>query len=246
MKYSDSTERGKKMSVTLVYNANTPGFVFNPNTDEGFLMTARYWGKHEDEMSEESRTMIARTMFVGAVLDLQEENGYDDSDFYAVVWDGENITRVEYGSTRHAGIGSAKVDATTDTLIQAANWLEEWNYNRQKEKSKVAALDPVVGRLVRSTIASGPKAGIEGMIKWRGANKFRTYYAKGYNKPDDINNQVVGIKVEGKEKLVFINATSVEVLNPEKYLPSEEDLRLKAKLITRQRLWAQPFYRLYG
>ena len=54
-----------------------------------------------------------QSSYVGAVLETYERNGYDDSDFLAVVWDGEQVTTREYASTRGWTYhNAASVDAT--------------------------------------------------------------------------------------------------------------------------------------
>ncbi|SFO66239.1 hypothetical protein SAMN05216207_11642 [Pseudonocardia ammonioxydans] len=54
--------------------------------------------------------------YVGAVLATYEANGYDDSDFLAVVWDGDQVTTCEYASTRGWTYHN---HATTDATSQA-------------------------------------------------------------------------------------------------------------------------------
>jgi hypothetical protein len=57
-----------------------------------------------------------RTTYEGAVIATGEINQRDDSDFYAVVWDGEKLQRVTYDTTRFAGGGSAIVDVTPENF----------------------------------------------------------------------------------------------------------------------------------
>lgn len=66
--------------------------------------------------------------FTGLVVDDRERNFYDDSDFYAVVWDaekGEPFT-VEWGTTRFPTIGygyGCAVDATPEVAAAYADYL---------------------------------------------------------------------------------------------------------------------------
>ena len=56
----------------------------------------------------------------GMVVAMGEFNGYDDSDFYAIYFNGEEFVKVDYATTR-AGCGKAwgtKIDAS-DELINA-------------------------------------------------------------------------------------------------------------------------------
>lgn len=72
--------------------------------------------------------------YEGCVLALGEMNYYDDSDFYAVIYDKEKneIRRVMYDTTRFGGGGNAKVDATEEVIKKASKilyekYLEAWN-----------------------------------------------------------------------------------------------------------------------
>jgi hypothetical protein len=150
------------------------------------------------------------TIFVGAVLDMYEENGYDDSDFIAVVWDADTarVTTRMYASTRgwtyHNG---ATVDATDDVIAAALAW-----YRAQWERTAIEgayeqALVPVKGSVVRSLTTRGKNKGIEGTVVWVGED--------GYARPwsGDIPLRY-GIKVDGQEKLSYLPAHSVELIDP--------------------------------
>lgn len=64
--------------------------------------------------------------YVGCVLGLGEYNGYDDSDFYAMVWDEENQTvkKVWYDTTRAYTNTTAHVDATDEVREKARRFYE--------------------------------------------------------------------------------------------------------------------------
>ena len=57
---------------------------------------------------------LSKECFKGCVLALREHNGFDDSDYYALVYDKENDSfyEVEYATTRFACSSYAVVDAT--------------------------------------------------------------------------------------------------------------------------------------
>lgn len=103
--------------------------------------------------------------FAGAVLDVFEVNGYDDSDFYAVVYDAEAdaVRHVCYASTRgwtyHNG---ASVDATAETIAAALAWYRpQWRTWRLARLADEAA-EVKPGRLVRSTTTRGKNKGVTG------------------------------------------------------------------------------------
>ena len=91
----------------------------------------------------------ASTHYEGAVLDEGEMNYHDDSDFYAVVWDGERVKRVEYNTTRFAGGGSCQIDATPETIAAASAWLRGRIYRMWRQADMADAQRAKVGRKVR-------------------------------------------------------------------------------------------------
>lgn len=70
--------------------------------------------------------------YVGMVLALGEHNYYDDSDFYAVVWDDNKGAPIEVptGTTRGWTAGGAAVDATPEVVAK----YEAWKAERAKER----------------------------------------------------------------------------------------------------------------
>lgn len=153
--------------------------------------------------------------YVGCVVNETERNGYNDSDFYCTVWDQDRQTfrSFEWGTTRFACLGNGygcQVDAT-DEVKAAYEFYEatraEWHnliYKLQKEA------EPDRGKVVR-VVVGRKHLGKVGEIFWRGANKFRTYYRNGYNRPESLHNQTVGIKTENGDKF-FIALTQVQVV----------------------------------
>ena len=119
----------------------------------------------------------------GMVLELTEENRYDDSDFFAIVWNPEINApeRVQYATTRFwSGAACAAVDATDE--VRAA-----WDAYRAKERevaAAVAAADlevvtaaraAVVGELERVAALKGrpvsTKSGSVLTLFWVGRSK---------------------------------------------------------------------------
>jgi hypothetical protein len=152
----------------------------------------------------------SETTYESAVLDMYEENGYNDSDFLAVVWDdtlNRPITRV-YASTRgwtyHNG---ARIDATQEILDKALAWYRgkwiEWAIKKAHQDAQT----PKKGSTIRSLTTKGKAVGAEGVVKWIGVDSYRsTRYTTMYR---------VGIKVEGNPKLVYLPLEKAEVLNPD-------------------------------
>ena len=141
----------------------------------------------------------------GAVLDTYEHNGYDDSDFFAVIWDGERVSAREYASTRgwtyHNG---ASVDATAQVQAAALAWYRRRLVPHLLEIEQAGTTAPRVGRHVRSLTRRGKNVGITGEVRWIGPDR----YARD-------GGERVGIAIPGEDTLRFLPARSVAVLDPE-------------------------------
>lgn len=113
------------------------------------------------------------TTFEGAVLETRERNGYDDSDFYAIVWDGEKITTVDYASTRFWTYhNTAEVDATDSVKAAARAWLRK-HAARQYELSQRSRAASH-GDTVRVTKGRKVPVGTEGKVFWIGEKRWGT------------------------------------------------------------------------
>lgn len=120
--------------------------------------------------------------YEGAVLSLREMNGYNDSDFYATVYDAEanEVREVEYGTTRFGGSGSAAVDATAEVIeaAVAAELARRAPLVREELESAARAIERD-GRVYFLRDYNARKAGVrvakgtEGTVFWYGEDKFR-------------------------------------------------------------------------
>lgn len=141
-----------------------------------------------------------RELYVGGVFGTGEYNGYDDSDFYAIVWDDENgrMRNVEYGSTRYANSARVTEDITEDQATKARAWLRPLLVKEIAKAEEIRVHRVEHGAQVRSLTARGKNVGITGEVKWIGKDR----YQRGLER--------VGIQVEGEEKLRFMNEHQVE------------------------------------
>lgn len=88
------------------------------------MMTSKFVTRDGTWYPKEQPEGAFEVSYAGAVLDVRERNGYDDSDFYAVVWDGEKLLEVEYGTTRAWTYPNhASIDASDEVLVQVRAWL---------------------------------------------------------------------------------------------------------------------------
>lgn len=118
-------------------------------------------------------------LYVGAVLDTYEVNGYDDSDWYAIVWDDEKkiVTTVRYDTTAFASMGRADVDATEESKRKATAYATKVIYDNLIKDHKV----PAPGKNVRSLTTKGKAKGAVGTILRFENSKFDSAWAARYN-----------------------------------------------------------------
>lgn len=173
-----------------------------------------------------------REIFAGAVLADREENGYHDSDFYAVVWDEEKqaLRRIDYATTRFDGGGTCRIDATPEVHAKAQRWLAEWAAPQIERMKRAEAAEIVRGDRVRVVRGRKVKRGTEGAIRWM---EERTY---GYNRT--VTH--IGIEdAEGHLHCSYLhNVEKMDVVEPRRYAV----LRL-AVAFGRRGVYAAPFAR---
>lgn len=98
------------MSVFLMCDASEPGAVLN-----------EYWTKNSG--ANPPRPIYIKEYYAGCVVSLREMNGYDDSDFYATVYDAaeDKFKEVCYASTRGWTYpNNAVIDASAEVMEKYA------------------------------------------------------------------------------------------------------------------------------
>jgi hypothetical protein len=172
-----------------------------------------------------------RTTHVGLVLDTGEINGYDDSDFYAVVWNPaeKKIERVTYASTRGWTYpNGAAIDATPEVRQEADAFLKagrrEAALAAWRAKNKADARSPIKGRVV--VVARGRKVplGTEGVVIWKGAGHY---------------GERVGVK-DAAGTVHWTAAKNVDVVNPEQFEAPDADGVAYAERVSD---WGRGYYR---
>lgn len=113
-------------------------------------------------------------LYEGAVLYKGERNYHDDSDYYALVWDeSEGVGKiVEYDTTRYAGGGTAKVDATDEVREKYATYM----FPKIKESviNSLVADATEVSKYKEVEVIRGRKLpiGTVGIVFWRGSTRY--------------------------------------------------------------------------
>jgi hypothetical protein len=180
------------MAIRMMCDATTPGAVKDD-----------YWSgvaKTDIWMVETHK---------GLVLELREMNGYDDSDFYARVWNDETgtVDRVTYASTRGWTYpNGAAVDATDEVKAKyAALCAKELAEARAAAAAREAAA-PAKGKKAKTVRnvrgKNAIEAGVTGTIFWVGADRFSN---------PNYPKMRVGFETDDGRK-VFIAANAVEVV----------------------------------
>lgn len=126
-------------------------------------MSVRIWHFGKDWKPEMGSSPTAanghyEVSYEGAVLSLREMNGYDDSDFYALVWDDAAGApkEVQYATTRGWTYNNgADVDATPEVLAKYAAYTAAKQKAAALYAAQQAAAAPHKGALVK--VAKGRK-----------------------------------------------------------------------------------------
>lgn len=118
--------------------------------------------------------IVMRETHAGLVLGKFERNGYNDSDFVAIVWNPEKqaIETVEYASTRGwCYPNEAEVDAPAEVVAAAHAVIEQKRRQERAYCERLQQLAPEFGRVVEITSGRGkaaPFKGQRGEICWTG------------------------------------------------------------------------------
>jgi len=168
--------------------------------------------------------------YVGAVLALREENYYDDSDFYVIVWNGSELEKVYYDTTRFPTTSYAVVDATPEVIALAEKDLEEKMFRILLEEEKKDAEEVDLDKRVEVIKGKKVPIGTTGVVTKIWTRRFGT------------SGPVTCVRLltdAGEEVLTY--AKNLKVLEPEKYMRSIEEIRAHARRIAKAHVWHAPF-----
>jgi hypothetical protein len=161
-----------------------------------------------------------------AVLATRERNYYDDSDFYAIVWDEEKqcVHDVEYATTRFGGGGDAWVDATPEVIEKAKAYFapiiahdlitdsqNEYDKRVKEFKSFHTGTIVKVKRTIKTRKQGIIPEGFTGVLVWKGPGY-------SYHAPPQY-----GVKNPETGQCVFVSENDLKYAGPE---PTPEDIPL--------------------
>lgn len=175
--------------------------------------------RHEDCVEGcGERPLYKISMYEGCVISTRERNGYHDSDFYAIVWDEKNQTvqSVEYATTRFACSTFADIDATTEALDKAQLDYEQRYLQSLKYQYDRVSKVPQKGKMVEVVKGRKVPIGTKGEVFWTGDTQW---------------GPRIGIRCDESKATWFIMAENVVVLEPEKYIPTDEKIAQEAKVL---------------
>lgn len=166
----------------------------------------------------------------GMCVAMIENNGYHDSDFSGVFafpaeGGGYTFSRIETGSTRGGGGFVPVEDATEEVLAAYRARREQVLGELAAETEEIQKEVPLVGR--RVTIIDPITRGknktpdrAQGEVVWRG-NGFQQHWQRA----NGIEPKRVGVKVDGEERVVFLDEYRVRVVGFEDKMcvPKEGD-----------------------
>ncbi len=145
----------------------------------------------------------------GLVLATRERNGYDDSDFYAVVWDADagEPKNIEYATTRGwTYANSATVDATDEVRAAYDAYLRELAAGRQAAADAAELATPRVGKTVKVIKGRKIPVGTVVAVTWYGEG---SVYGGSARRQAVAPPMRVGLNIDGKR--VYTDASNVEV-----------------------------------
>jgi hypothetical protein len=199
------------MAITTMCSATEPGATLDT-----------YWSKP-------NAPIYTKTTHKGLVLQTYERNGYDDSDFYAVVWNEDKgcCEHICYASTRGWSYpNGASVDATPEVVAKADALAAKAKAEAAEKRAAREAITPTKGKTVRVITKSrgkdAPEVGESGTVFYFAKDRFdrsgryyndtQRYLVDALGLRDPRKGMRVGFKnAEGKAR--FVNAMMVEVVN---------------------------------
>lgn len=140
----------------------------------------------------------------GLVLAHLEENGYHDSDFFALCWNPirQTVDKVWYRQTASWTYhNSATIDAPEDVQAAVLAWYRQtW---RDAELVRLQALEGkvAIGLAVRSLTTRGKNVGLTGIVKYLADDKYG-------------NGKRAGVRIFGTETVAWIDVNRLEVTTP--------------------------------
>ena len=155
--------------------------------------------------------VFVRETHAGLVVSLFERNGYDDSDFCAVVWNpsAQACETITYATTRGwTYANGASIDASPEVIAAARNWQDAQKNEWREILATHAARIPAKGSRVIVRLSRGKNKHLDGktgVIFWTGEGY-------GHNAPPRA-----GVEIEGQR--YFLGSANLYALEDDAPAP---------------------------
>lgn len=182
------------------------------------------------------------TIYTGCVLDKFERNFYDDSDFYAIVFDKTlGICKTMLvGTTRAAFNIPCQIDATDEIEDRARQWLYDWHIQFGVAASERAVRKIEVGKCVQFMKAYRPRKETNIPVEVGQLAYVRKLYPD-YFKRNEFKALVQFTNGPLIGETAFHSLDKLAVFSPEVYEQSMDTIRANARRHADSEQWRAPF-----
>lgn len=170
--------------------------------------------------------LVMETSYVGCVISTHERNGYDDSDFYAVVWDEatQSSKTIEYASTRGWSYpNGAVVDATPEVLEKYRLHRIETIFKGKTQDDVENSQTPGPGKVCRAFKGRKIKKGTVVTVIRTEVRQWNQWA------PKETHALVKFDAGNGVQTQNWTNVENLEVVDPSLYITAPEVLHKEAE-----------------
>ena len=144
--------------------------------------------------------------YAGRVIATTEQNLAHDSYFYAYVWKGGEIVKVETGSTAYyGGINVGKADLDETHRVSVEHYMMTTLEDYITDNAPTVPVKITNGTRVKSLTSKGKAFGVVGKVVGSGTGKYGDFYRV---RPDGSQKATVAISVNKVKALDSIEITS--------------------------------------
>lgn len=170
-RFAGSEGEGKHKVPTPAPRVTANDTAAGDHTDPAAVAAAQY-ATYQARTTPETPAGPAR--YAGRIIAFREDNGYDDSDFYALVEEEPGQFHwIATGSTRVGGGWIAHPDATDDVKARYAAW---YATRAEAAQAAQAAHEETLIKPGRTVQVRGGRKhnGAEGVVTWVGEDQYKT------------------------------------------------------------------------
>ncbi len=143
--------------------------------------------------------------YAGKVIATTEMNLAHDSYFFAYVWEGGEIVKVETGSTAYYGGMSVKAGMSEGTRLAVEHYMMTSLEDYITDNAPTVPVKITNGTRVKSLTSKGKAFGVVGKVVGSGTGKYGDFYRV---RPDGSQKATVAISVNKVKALDSIEITS--------------------------------------